>query len=127
MDNARDRVAQMLSARAPNMRNNTNPNTNVGLHRIQPQVPPNLTSSDLLSDNIVNYRDSKKFDGLSAYRFACILRAQSQGLNLPFNTISSTANKLWRNEPDNIKQHYVDIADRASHMYEHHHERFSEH
>src|SRR4051812_11566552 len=121
---AKSRVAQLLSAAQTNMQNNANRNINVGLRQVQPLAPPTLTYLELLSADIADYRDLKNFDGKKAYRYACILRARSQRLSLPFRTISLMATQLWDTEPGNIQDIYKDIAAQATRTHEFHYEQF---
>lgn len=116
------RIAQILSA--ANVQNNTNPPP-VGLNQVQPLAPPSLTPTELLTANIADYRDPKTFDGMKAYRYACILRAQNQRLSLPLATVSCMAVQLWYSEPANIQQNYKDIANQATRMYGFHHRQVS--
>jgi hypothetical protein len=125
-NHAKNVVGQMISAcAADNIMNNANLNNISGLDRVRPQVPPN--SLDLLPKEIADYRDSKQFDGFSVYRHTCVQRAQNQGLNLTFRTISFMANRLWNSEPENIKQVYRDIAEEVAQTYNFHRNQFSEH
>ncbi|CAG8544413.1 18522_t:CDS:2 [Rhizophagus irregularis] len=112
---SRERVAQLLYA---NVQNNANPNppaVTAALNQVQPLAPPTLTPLDLLTANIINYRNWQQFDGMKVYKYACMLRAQNQRLSYPFHTITHIAVQLWNNsEPDNIKQVYRDIAEETA-------------
>lgn len=128
VDNEMESFGQLLlsSYNTPRVVNTQNTPAAVELHQIRPLIPPVLTPLDLISANIADYRDSKKFSGTKAYRYACTLRARNR--NLPLSQISLMASVLWGNhEPADIKQIYIDIAEQAAHMYNFHNGQFPEH
>ncbi|RIA90359.1 hypothetical protein C1645_737923 [Glomus cerebriforme] len=126
----RARVQSLLSQYAP-PRHHGNMNDQLEWtltpQQIRPLIPPGVM--DLLSTNIVDFRGSKRFHGKNAYHFACLLRAQSQGVTLPINAnfstrISTMVSNLWSNEPNNIKEVYIQIAGQADHIYQFHNAQF---
>jgi hypothetical protein len=123
MDNGINNFEQLLYSRVANIQTTT---TSVELHQIRPLVPPNLTPMDFLSENIADYRNSKKFDGMKVYRYACVQRARVLGLNLPFYKISSISSNLWSGESNSIKQAYINIAEQAAHIFNSHNGQFPE-
>jgi len=124
-----ERVGQLLlSAHAVNNPQNNNPQNNTNtttdnLDQVRPLVLPN--PMELLSANILDYRDSKNINGFKVYRYACRQRAQTQGLNLSSATISLMASILWASEQQTgVQNLYINIARQAAHIYEFHHSQF---
>ncbi|GBB97451.1 hypothetical protein RclHR1_00030008 [Rhizophagus clarus] len=102
--------------------------TDIDPLQIRPTIPSSLTCTQLLSANIADYRNSRRYDGMKAYRYACYLRAQELGLNLSFTEISSMASILWgRHESHDIKQVYINVGEEATHIHEFHNGQFPDH
>src|ERR1044072_3474796 len=88
---------------------------------LQPTNPPPIVFMDLLPTNPMHAKchSLKKINGQKAYFQACLRQRDIHGLDsLSSNYVSSMASLLWSNEPNGVKQVYINIARQAQEAFQ---------